>query len=102
MIAAHFESRPAACCWSRPAITTMRSLKASSGSRIGVISQSAPSALGVHSFVQIEDPVRHFHERHADRPLVSTAKAGVMASSMGRARAAPAPAQERPAAEWIS
>src|SRR6059058_1421644 len=69
----------------------MRSRKASIGLRVGVISQPVPSVLGVHSLFKSKMPFGTSMNAMRIGRLASTAKAGVMASSMGNATAAPAP-----------
>src|SRR5882724_5038261 len=69
----------------------MRSRKASSGLRVCVISQPVPSVLGVHSLFKLKMPLGTSMNAMRIGRLASTAKAGVIASSMGRATTAPAP-----------
>src|SRR5579871_5336597 len=69
----------------------MRSRNCASGCRVGVSSKSAPSVLGVHSPLRFMIPLgTSMNDMRIGRAF-STAKAGVMASNMGKARAAPAP-----------
>src|SRR5216684_1340773 len=69
----------------------MRSRKASSGLRVGVISQSVPSVLGVHSWFKLNMPFGTSKNAIRIGFAASTANAGVIASNMGRASVAPAP-----------
>src|SRR5262245_58025902 len=69
----------------------MRSLKAASGSRVRVSSQLAPTVPGVHSFLKLKIPFGTCMNAMRIGRLVAAANAGVMASSMGRARVAPTP-----------
>src|SRR5690348_6633636 len=69
----------------------MRSRNGSSGLRVGVISQLVPSVLGVHSPFKSNMPFGTSMKARRIGRFVSAAKAGVIASSMGRAIAAPAP-----------
>src|SRR6266567_7123075 len=69
----------------------MRSRKASSGLRVGVISQSVPSVLGVHSWFKLNMPLGTSKNAMRIGFAASTANAGVIASNMGRASVAPAP-----------
>src|SRR5205807_5123927 len=74
-----------------PPITTMRSRKASSGLSVCGISQPMPSVLGVHSLFRSKIPFGTSMNAMRIGRLLSTAKAGVIASSMGNATTAPAP-----------
>src|SRR5580765_4048073 len=67
----------------------MRSLNWASGSRTGVRAKPAPSVAGVHLSIMIPFGTSMKHMRIGC--AVCAAKAGVMASRKGRARAAPAP-----------
>src|SRR5215470_13120366 len=69
----------------------MRSLKSASGSIIRVIPSRAPSALGAHSFLRFMIPFGTCMNPMRIGRAVSADRAGVMASSMGNARAAPEP-----------
>src|SRR5450432_763651 len=69
----------------------MRSRNASSGLRVGVISQLAPSVLGVHSWFKSKIPFGTSMNAIRIGRLVSTANAGVIESSIGKAITAPAP-----------
>src|SRR5882672_7545541 len=70
----------------------MRSRKASIGLRVRVISNPAPSVLGVHSPFKLKMPFGIcMNAMRVGRTAAPAANAGVMASSIGRARAAPAP-----------
>ncbi len=69
----------------------MRSRKASSGLRVWVISQSAPSVFGVNSWFRLKIPFGVCMNAMRIGRFVSTANAGVIAPSMGKAIAAPAP-----------
>ena len=69
----------------------MRSLKAASGSRVRVISQSAPTVLGVHSPLKLKIPFGVCMNAMRIGRFVSAVSAGVMASSIGKARVAPIP-----------
>src|SRR6266566_1709383 len=69
----------------------MRSRKASSGLRVWGISQPVPSVLGVHSLFKLKMPFGTSMNAMRIGRLVSTAKAGVIASSIGKATTAPAP-----------
>ena len=69
----------------------MRSLKAASGSSVRVNSQLAPTVRGVHSFLKLKIPFGTCMNAIRIGRLVAAANAGVMASSMGRARVAPIP-----------
>src|ERR1700687_5006333 len=69
----------------------MRSRKASSGLRVWGGSQFALSVLGVHSLFKSKIPFGFSMNAMRIGRLVSTAKAGVIASSMGNASTAPAP-----------
>src|SRR5438477_3514520 len=67
----------------------MRSRNGASGSRIGDRAKPAPSVAGVHLSIMM--PLgTSMNDRRIGR-AVAAAKAGVMASSTGRARAAPVP-----------
>src|SRR4051812_17992554 len=67
----------------------MRSRNGASGSRTGVRAKSRPSAAGVNLSIMI--PFGTSMNDMRTGCLVSFAKAGVMASSTGRARTAPVP-----------
>src|ERR1700676_2503223 len=67
----------------------MRSRNCASGSRIGGRSKPAPSVAGVHLSIMIPFGTS-MNDMRIGR-AVSAAKAGVMASSTGKAKAAPAP-----------
>src|ERR1044071_4905049 len=67
----------------------MRSLKSASGSSTGVSAKSAPSVAGVHLSIMIPFGTS-MNDRRTGR-AGSAANAGVMASSTGKARAAPVP-----------
>src|SRR5260370_42216285 len=67
----------------------MRSRNGASGSRIGVRAKSAPSVAGVHLSIMI--PLGTSMNDMRIGRAVAAAKAGVMASSTGKARAAPVP-----------
>src|SRR5258705_7596112 len=69
----------------------MRSRKASIGLRVCVISQPVPSVLGVHSLFKLKMPLGTSRNAMRIGRLASTARAGVIASSMGKAITAPAP-----------
>src|SRR5258706_7078896 len=69
----------------------MRSRKASIGLRVCVISESVPSVLGVTSLFKLKMPFGTSMNAMRIGRLVSTAKAGVIASSIGKATTAPAP-----------
>src|SRR5580704_17736385 len=69
----------------------MLSLKGASGSSVRVISQSAPTVLGVHSFFKFMIPFGVCMNAMRIGRVVSAPNAGVMASSIGNASAAPAP-----------
>src|SRR5436309_2988679 len=69
----------------------MRSRNGSSGLRVGVISQPMPSVFGVHSLFKSKIPFGTSMNAKRVGRLVSAAKAGVIASSIGKAIAAPAP-----------
>src|ERR1700688_4924295 len=67
----------------------MRSRNGASGSRIGVRANPGPSVAGVHLSIMI--PLGTSMNDMRTGRSVAAAKAGVMASSMGKARAAPVP-----------
>jgi hypothetical protein len=69
----------------------MRSLKAASGSSVRVNSQLAPTALGVHSPFKLKIPFGVCMNAMRIGRVVGAPKAGVMESSMGKARVAPTP-----------
>src|SRR5436190_1118802 len=69
----------------------MRSRKASSGLRVWGISQPVPSVLGVNSLFKLKMPFGTSMNAMRIGRLASTAKAGVIASSIGKAITAPAP-----------
>src|ERR1700731_3586375 len=69
----------------------MRSRKGASGWSIGVSSKSAPTVLGVNSPFRFMIPLGTSMNDMRIGRFASTAKAGVMASSTGKARAAPVP-----------
>src|SRR5580700_3423172 len=67
----------------------MRSRNGASGSRIGVKAKSAPSVAGVHLSIMM--PLGTSMKAMRTGRAVAVAKAGVMASSTGKASAAPVP-----------
>src|ERR1700681_2588579 len=67
----------------------MRSWKGASGSRIGVKAKPGPSVAGVHLSIMI--PFGTSMNAMRTGRAVAAAKAGVMASSTGKARTAPVP-----------
>src|SRR5580700_294473 len=67
----------------------MRSRNGASGSRIGVKAKSAPSVAGVHLSIMM--PLGTSMKAMRTGRAVAVAKAGVMASSTGRASTAPVP-----------
>jgi len=69
----------------------MRSLKAASGSSVRVNSQLVPTLLGVHSPFKLKIPFGVCMNAMRIGRVVAALNAGVMASSMGKARVAPTP-----------
>src|SRR6185503_19288834 len=77
----------------RPPTTTMRSRKAASGSRTGVIGKPLPAAAGVHLSMMMPFGTAKNDKRAARGAAICAAEAnaGTIASSSGSASAVPAP-----------